>query len=125
MTLKQKKLNGFKDELLARREQLANDLRVATAELLEDEPGYSDSIDQASAETARNLTLKIKNRERDDLWQIDDALKRIEDGTFGECERCGDDISEARMRARPSAILCIQCQSEAEMEDSRLQAYRF
>jgi DnaK suppressor protein len=125
MTLKQKKLNSFKEELLVRREQIVSDLRLSTVEFLDNEPNFSDSIDQASAETARNLTLKIKNRERDDLWQIEDALRRIEAGTFGECERCGDDISEARIRARCSATLCIQCQSEAEMEDSRLQAYRF
>ncbi len=124
MTLKQKKLDSFKADLLARREQITTDLHHTTVELLDDDTGYSDSIDLASAETTRNLTLKIKNKERDDLWHIQDALRRIEEGSFGDCERCGDEISEARMRARPSAILCISCQSEVEIEEGRHHSHR-
>ena len=124
MTLKQKKLESYKAELLSRRNQIALDLQTVNSEFLEDEPAYSDALDQASVETAKSLTLRIKNKGRDALWEIQDALRRIEEGSFGECERCGDDISEARMRARPSAIYCVACQSEIEVEEGRHQAYR-
>jgi len=124
MSLKQKKLDSFKADLLVRREQITSELHSVNAEFLDDEATYSDSIDQASVETAKSLNLRIKNKGRDALWEIQDALRRIEEGSFGECERCGDDISEARMRARPSAIYCVACQAEIEVEEGRHQAYR-
>jgi DnaK suppressor protein len=61
----------------------------------------------------------MKNRDRDVLWQIDEALKRIDEGSFGECERCDEPISEARLKANPSTTLCIDCKAELESEEHR------
>ena len=119
MALRKEKLESYRKELVSRRQALANDLRAATAELINDESSYTDSIDQASADTDKSLALQIKNRERDILWQIDEALKRIEDGVFGECEKCGEAIAEARMKANPSTTLCIDCKAELESEQHR------
>ncbi len=104
---------------MSRREALAEDLRQATAELINDESVYTDSVDQAAAETDKNMTLQMKNRERNVLWQIDEAIKRLDEGTFGECERCGEMISEGRIEAFPSTTLCIDCKAELESEEHR------
>ena len=80
---------------------------------------YTDAIDQASADTDKSFAMQMKNRERDTLWQIDGALKRIEEGNFGECERCDEPISEARIRAFPFTTLCIDCKAELESEEQR------
>jgi DnaK suppressor protein len=119
MALRKEKLLTFKRDLSARRDALARDLAQATADFINDEPGYADSIDQAAADTDKTLTLQMKNRERNVLWEIDEALRRIESGTFGECERCGESIAEARMKAFPSTTLCIDCKAELESETNR------
>ncbi len=102
-----------------RRETLIADLRQATAQMVQDGDVYTDSIDQASADMDRSFHLQMKNRDRDILWQIDEALKRIESGDFGDCERCDEDISEARIQAFPLTTLCIDCKAELESEGHR------
>ena len=119
MALRKEKLEGFKKHLSTRRESLAQELKQATADLINDEVSYTDAIDQASAETDKSLIVQMKNRDRDILWQLDEALRRIDSGTFGECERCDESISEARLKANPSTTLCIDCKAEIESEEHR------
>jgi len=119
MPLRQEKLEGYRTQLLARREALAEDLRQATVQLLNDESVYTDSVDQAAAETDKNLTLHMKNRDRDVLWQIDEAIRRLDDGSYGQCERCEEPISEGRIDAFPFTTLCIDCKAELESEEHR------
>jgi len=119
MTLSKEKLKSFHNHLVARRETLAAELKQATTDFINEDNLYSDAIDQASADTDKNLLLQMKNRDRDILWEIDEALKRIDSGTFGECEKCQEEISEARMRANPSTTLCIDCKAELESEQHR------
>lgn len=119
MTLRKEKVEGFKKQLLAQRAVLAENLRLATAELINDESVYTDSVDQAAAEVDKNFTLQLKNRERNTLWQIDEALKRLDGGCYGECERCGEAISEGRIEAFPFTTLCIDCKAELESEGHR------
>ncbi len=119
MALRKEKLESFKKHLSSRRDLLAEELKQSTADLINDEVSYTDSIDQASAETDKSLTVQMKNRDRDILWQLDEALRRIDAGTFGECERCGESIAEARLKANPSTTLCIDCKAELESEEHR------
>lgn len=120
MTLLRKdKLESFKKELLARREALASELRQATADFINDDETYTDSIDQASADADKSLAVQMKNRGRDSLVELNEAIRRIDAGSFGECQECGEDITEARMRANPSTTLCIDCKSELESEQTR------
>jgi len=78
---------------------------------------YADLGDQASAETDRNLILRLRGREQRLLKKIDEALKRIDDGTFGICEECGDKIGIKRLQARPVTTLCIECKTAQEEEE--------
>jgi DnaK suppressor protein len=119
MTLRKEKLESFRKQLVARRQVLAVELRQATADFINDEAMYSDSVDQAAADTDKSLALQFKNRDRNILWEIDEALKRIDEGTFGECESCGEPIAEARMKANPSTTLCIDCKAALESERQR------
>jgi DnaK suppressor protein len=120
MTIRKEKVEGFRKLLTARREALAADLRQTTSNLVNDDAVYSDAIDQASADIDKSFALSMKNRERNTLGQIDEALKRIDAGTFDTCERCEESISEARLKAFPFTTLCIDCKSELESEEHRM-----
>src|SRR5690606_38223578 len=89
--------------LLHRRENLALDPEDLT-----------DETDLASSQLSQNLLFRIRDRERILLRKIDKALKRIEDGVFGACEECSDEIEFKRLKARPVATLCIKCKEEQE-----------
>ena len=119
MTLRKEQLQSYRKRLLDRRNLIAEDLRMATVQLINDQDVYTDTSDQAAADTDKNLILQMKNRDRNTLWQIDEALKRLEDGVFGECERCGELISNGRIEAFPFTTLCIDCKGELESEEHR------
>lgn len=78
-----------------------------------------DSADLASLEINQNALAKIGKRESQLLKKIELALKKIDDGSYGECESCGEDINVARLMARPVAQLCIDCKTEQENEERR------
>jgi DnaK suppressor protein len=75
---------------------------------------FPDPTDRASLESDRNFMLRIRGRERKLILKIEEALERIEDGSFGTCEKCGEDISEQRLKARPVTTLCIDCKKREE-----------
>lgn len=81
---------------------------------------FADPADRATAESDRAFTLRLRDRERRLIHKIQAALKRIEDGTYGICEECGEDISLPRLRARPVTRLCINCKARQE-EDEHLR----
>jgi len=74
----------------------------------------SASDDQAQANTERELSFALEERESAELIEIDAALKRIADGSFGLCVDCGVSIPAARLHANPTAMRCIDCQTKAE-----------
>jgi len=74
----------------------------------------ADDLDNAVADNQAALTTKLYARQSAYLKKIDEALKKIEDGTFGQCSACGDDISYKRLLARPAALLCVLCKEEQE-----------
>ncbi|HEU4386119.1 MAG TPA: RNA polymerase-binding protein DksA [Anaeromyxobacteraceae bacterium] len=75
-----------------------------------------DPTDRASLETDRSRALRLRDRDRRLIGKIQQALERLEAGTFGVCEACGGPISAARLRARPVATFCIDCKREAERQ---------
>jgi DnaK suppressor protein len=76
-----------------------------------------DDVDQASADMEQALRLRLRNRENLLVKKVDEALERIENGTFGECESCGEDIELRRLEARPTATFCIACKEEQEQRE--------
>ncbi|MDR2573067.1 MAG: RNA polymerase-binding protein DksA [Desulfovibrio sp.] len=81
---------------------------------------FADPADRATAESDRAFTLRIRDRERRLIRKIQAALQRIDDGTYGVCEDCGEDISIQRLKARPVTRLCINCKARQE-EDEHLR----
>ena len=73
-----------------------------------------DPNDRATVEEGRNWSLRLRDRDRRLIGKIEEALARLETGTFGTCTACGRPISAARLRARPVTDLCIDCKTEAE-----------
>lgn len=86
-----------------------------------DKDDLPDEIDHASFEYHQSLTLRLRDREQYLLNKIIKALKRIDEGTYGVCESCGEDIDVKRLEARPVATLCIKCKEEQERREKILQ----
>ena len=78
---------------------------------------FADPADRATVESDRAFTLRIRDRERRLIKKILDAMGRMENGTFGVCEECGDEIGVARLKARPVTRLCINCKSKQEEDE--------
>jgi DnaK suppressor protein len=115
-----KDIEFFKRELLKLKEDTLNDAQSSTegGAIKVTSEDLSDSVDRSSMETDRNFTLRLLDRERKLLKKIDDALARIDDGEFGMCESCGENIGRERLVARPVATLCIGCkQAQEEAQD--------
>lgn len=75
-----------------------------------------DFYDHASTDRDRELTLMLADREREKLTHVDDALKRIETGTYGICESCEEQIDKERLAAMPFTKLCLSCQEDLERQ---------
>jgi DnaK suppressor protein len=78
---------------------------------------FPDPTDRASMESDRNFELRIRDRERKLISKIRKAMEKVEDGTFGFCEVCGEPIEFKRLEARPVTTLCIECKTSAEEEE--------
>jgi DnaK suppressor protein len=120
--MKQRDLTTFKKLLDERRQELMTEA-VGTMHGMgmvgESRETFPDPTDRASLEGNRNLTLRIRDRERKLITKIDEALGRIADGSYGVCEDCGGPIGVERLRARPVTTLCIACKSEQEASERR------
>lgn len=84
---------------------------------IETKTSFPDPTDRASMESDRNFELRIRDRERKLINKIRKALEKIEDGTFGFCEVCGEPIEFKRLEARPVTTHCIECKTSAEEEE--------
>ncbi len=116
LTPRQAKIQQIRLKLLHQRETLLSEAEVALNEL----PGqtiFPDLGDQASAETDRNFMLRLRGREQRLLKKIDQALERVDAGTFGICKDCGNEINLQRLEARPVTTMCIECKTLQEEEE--------
>ncbi len=73
-----------------------------------------DEVDMTSTELETNMRMRLRNREAIFSAKIDEALRRIEDGTFGQCDTCGEEIELRRLEARPTTTCCVACKEEQE-----------
>lgn len=107
----------FKEILLKRLEELIDEAEKTVAGMTDTEETFPDPTDRATLESDRNFMLRIRDRERKLIVKIREALDRIEDGDFGQCEMCGDDIGIERLKARPVTTLCIECKRKEEASE--------
>ncbi|MGM0596662.1 MAG: RNA polymerase-binding protein DksA [Myxococcota bacterium] len=118
MLLTPKELEEIKKGLLLRKEKLLK----AAKEQLQGEMGLDrnempDENDLATNEYLVSFELRLRGREKYLLRKIDKALDRIENGEYGVCEHCGDEIGKGRLKARPVTTMCIDCKEEQEKEE--------
>ena len=113
------KLEQFRSMLTEEMKALLNEAGKTVNEMTSDAANFPDPTDRATQESDRNCELRIRDRERKLINKIKEALSRIEAGDFGVCEGCGDEIGEARLKARPVTTLCINCKMEAEKKEKR------
>jgi DnaK suppressor protein len=119
--LNEQQLDRIRSRLHGMLEDLENEVTTTVDGMRTAGGAFPDPTDRATLESERNLTLRIRDRERKLRNKIEDALARIEDGTFGICEVCGDEIGFARLEARPVTTLCINCKSEQEQDEEKRQ----
>jgi DnaK suppressor protein len=115
-----KQLEYFRRRLLSWREQLLKDSTDTIHHLQTDLQAESDIVDCANNETERAIELRARDRERKLINKIEDALRRIEEGSYGFCEETGDPIGLKRLEARPIATLSLEAQEQHERRE-RLQ----
>ncbi len=108
----------FRDLLKKMRQDIQHKGESTIEDMTEDREMYADPADRASAESDRAFILRLRDRDRKLIQKIDQALERIENGSFGICDDCGDDISTARLKARPVTTLCIKCKSRQEQAEA-------
>jgi len=113
-------MQRFKKLLLKQKEDLLNNAkRTLSGDIHLDPDDFPDEIDTASSEMNLAFQGRLRERERGLINKIDQALAKIEEGVYGECESCGEQISLKRIEARPVAELCIDCKSEQEALERR------
>jgi DnaK suppressor protein len=83
---------------------------------------HPDILDRAVHEGQRAFAFRIRERERFLIRKIQDALRRIEEGTYGICEECGEDIPVARLKARPVTNYCLDCKTRMESQERSLES---
>jgi len=108
----------IKKELLKERARIleAGDRTIENG-LQQNPEDLPDFADQSSFESDRNFILRMRDRERKLLVKIDEALERMETGTFGICDKCGEEIGLKRLVARPVVTLCVQCKTLQEKQE--------
>ncbi len=109
----------FRAILLKERERILQESLRTVNGMNKKEVGYADPLDRASLESDRNFQLRLRDRERKLLKKIDEAILRLDNGTYGICEICGSEIEYERLKARPVTTMCIECKNEQEEEEKK------
>ena len=118
-----KESKQYRESLLRLKERITDDVKHIAEDTLKKSPkdaagdisGYTlHPADVATDAYDREFSLGLASNDRDLLLQINDALKKIEEGTYGTCEQCKKPVARVRLKALPFARLCLKCQSAHE-----------
>ena len=116
--MKKTELKRFKKILEEKREALVkNAQQTMTEDMTLDPSDLPDEMDLASAEYTQSFEFRLRGRDKSLLSKLELALKKIDDGTFGNCEACDEPIGKKRLEARPETSLCIRCKEDQEREE--------
>lgn len=118
--MKQNDLDYFKAFLSERLEELLSQADNTVSGMTSQKENFPDPTDRASLEADRNFMLRIRDREHKLIKKIKSAMERLENGTFGICETCGEEISIERLKARPVTTQCIDCKTKEEAQEKAL-----
>ena len=119
--MKERQREYFRARLLTWKEEILKEAKETLLHLQEENQNHPDLADRASSETDRAIELRARDRQRKLISKIEEALGRIEDGSYGYCEETGEPISLRRLEARPIATLSVEAQ---ERHERRERIYR-
>ena len=114
-------MEHFRLLLKAWRNQLREEVDRTVTHMKDEAANFPDPVDRAAQEEEFSLELRTRDRERKLIKKIEKTLKRIEEDDFGFCDSCGIEIGIRRLEARPTAYLCIDCKTMAEIKEKQLQ----
>src|SRR5687768_5622071 len=115
--MNERQLQYFKQKLLDWKEEILRESRETLSHLQSETENHPNIADRASSETDRSLELRTRDRQRKLISKIDEAIRRIEDGSYGYCEETGEPIGVARLDARPIATLSLEAQERHERRE--------
>ena len=110
-------LEHFRKILLNWKQELMEEVDRTMHHMQEDAANYADPSDRATQEEEFSLELRTRDRERKLIKKIDQTLDRIDKDDYGFCDQCGVEIGIRRLEARPTATLCIDCKTLAEIRE--------
>jgi DnaK suppressor protein len=110
-------LEQFRVKLTEKKEEILAEVGKTLNEMTDQTTNIPDPNDRATVESGRSFELRIRDRERKLLSKVEEALGRIDEGTFGICEDCGEEIGQKRLEARPVTTLCIDCKTLQETRE--------
>ncbi|MCL1035901.1 RNA polymerase-binding protein DksA [Shewanella corallii] len=113
-------LAHFKKILEAWRNQLREEVDRTVNHMQDEAANFPDPVDRAAQEEEFSLELRARDRERKLIKKIEKTLQNIEDDDFGFCDSCGIEIGIRRLEARPTADLCIDCKTLAEIKEKQM-----
>ncbi len=115
--MNKEQLELFRTQLLVKKQEIMTDAGKTLSEMTDQTTNVPDPNDRATLESGRSFELRIRDRERKLLSKIDEAIGRIDDGSYGICEDCGEEIGQKRLEARPVTTLCIDCKTLQETRE--------
>jgi DnaK suppressor protein len=115
-----RQLQHFRDMLGSIKRELGQDIERTVHTMQDEATVFADPNDRASQETDIAIELRNRDRERKLIKKIDETLARIDDGSYGFCEKCGVEIGIKRLEARPTATLCIDCKTLDELKEKQI-----
>ncbi len=117
-SLTKKELKRFQEMLLEKRRAVLDRARQTLSENMTlDTNDLPDEMDLASSEYIQSFEFRLRGREKSLLTKLDNALRKIDEGTFGTCETCEEPIGKKRLEARPETTLCIRCKEDQERDE--------
>ena len=111
----------FRTLLSTWRAQLREEVDRTVHHMQDEAANFPDPVDRAAQEEEFSIELRARDRERKLIKKIEKTLKRMEDDDFGYCDSCGIEIGVKRLEARPTADMCIDCKTLAEIKEKQLQ----
>jgi DnaK suppressor protein len=115
--MRKETLNRFKKMFEGERRKLLFTDRVVREDFSVNTDDRFDEVDQATTDVEQSMRMRLCNRETLYLKKVEEALRRIEEGTFGLCDACEEEIGLKRLEARPTATLCVSCKEEQERKE--------
>lgn len=110
-------MEKFRSQLLDKRDEILAEAGKTLSEMTDQTTNIPDPNDRATIESGRSFELRIRDRERKLLAKIEEAIGRLDEGEYGVCDGCGEDIGIKRLEARPVTTFCIDCKTLQETKE--------